>query len=276
MPAALLFLTAALSLAIAGTHAAAQQPPRQPAGSPRETAAIDLTGNWVSVVTEDWRWRMVTPPKGDYSSIPLTDEGRKVADTWDLAKDEASGNQCRAYGAGAIMRMPGRLRISWENDNTLRIDTDAGTQTRLLQFGESQKPASEPVWQGQSVASWEARPPAGGPGGGRGGGAQAPGTGQGQAPQAPEQPRGGSLKVVTTHMRPGYLRKNGVPYSENAVVTEYFDRHAAYGTEWFTVTTIVEDPRYLNQPFITSSHFKREPDGSKWNPTPCEIPRPTK
>jgi hypothetical protein len=223
----------------------------------------------VSVVTEDWRWRMVTPSKGDYSSIPLTDEGRKVADAWDLAKDEASRTQCRAYGAAAIMRMPGRVRISWENDTTLRIETDAGTQTRLLQFGESRELAGEPTWQGLSVASWEGRPSAGG------GGGQAPAaTGQGQ--QAPEPPRGGSLKVVTTHMRPGYLRKNGVPYSENAVVTEYFDRHAAYGTEWFTVTTIVEDPKYLNQPFITSSHFKREPDGSKWNPTPCESARPAK
>jgi hypothetical protein len=249
---------------LAGTRAATQQPPRQPARSAREAAPIDLTGNWVSVVTEDWRWRMVTPPKGDYSSVPLNEEGRKVADSWDLAKDEASGNQCRAYGAAAIMRMPGRVRISWENESTLRIDTDAGTQTRLLQFGEVQKPAGEPTWQGQAVASWEGLPQA------------ARGGGGGQAQPTPAPPRGGSLKVVTTHMRPGYLRKNGVPYSENALVTEYFDRHAAYGAEWFTVTTIVEDPKYLSQPFITSSHFKRESDGSKWNPTPCEIARPAK
>ena len=78
------------------------------------------------------------------------------------------------------------------------------------------------------------------------------------------------MKVVTTRMKPGYLRKNGVPYSENAVVTEYFDRHTTYGSEWFTVTTTVEDPKYLNQPFITSTHFKREPDGAKWQPVPCE------
>jgi hypothetical protein len=75
---------------------------------------------------------------------------------------------------------------------------------------------------------------------------------------------------VTTSIRPGYLRKNGVPYSENAVMTEYFDRHSAYGTEWITVTTLVEDPKYLTQPFITSTHFKKEADGSKWNPVPCE------
>ena len=82
--------------------------------------------------------------------------------------------------------------------------------------------------------------------------------------------RYGSLKVVTTKMKPGYLRKNGVPYSENATVSEYFDRHKeSNGDQWLTVTTIVEDPKYLNQPFTTSSHFKKEPDGSKWRPTPC-------
>ena len=207
----------------------------------------------MSIVTEDWRFRMVTPSKGDYASLPLNAEGRRVADTWDLAKDEAAGNQCKAFGVGNVMRNPGRVRITWENENTLRIDTDAGTQTRQLHFGESQPPA-QPTWQGHSVASWEMR---------------AQGRGQ-------QQPRGGSLKVVTTHMRPGYLRKNGVPYSENTVVTEYFDRHSDYGAEWFTVTTIVNDPKYLTDEFITSTHFRKEPDGSKFSPTPCETPRPAK
>ncbi|HEY7450713.1 MAG TPA: hypothetical protein VH702_21325 [Vicinamibacterales bacterium] len=229
--------------------AAAQQPAlTQAPQTARAAAPIDLTGYWVSVVTEDWRWRMLTPPKGDYASVPLNLEGRKAADAWDPAK--AAGDGCKAYGAAGIMRMPGRLHITWENDATLKIETDAGRQTRMLRFDTTQKPTGAASWQGLSVASWEL------PGGraGRGGAA----------------PRGGSLKVVTTNLRAGYLRKNGVPYSENAVVTEYFDRHAAYGNEWFTVTTIVEDPRYLTQTFITSSHFKREPDGARWNPVPCE------
>jgi hypothetical protein len=239
-----------LALSItASTVVASQQPatPQSPQ-TPRAAAPIDLTGYWVSVVTEDWRWRMLTPPKGDYTSVPLNVEGRKVADTWDPAK--ASGDGCKAYGAAGIMRMPGRLHISWENDTTLKIETDAGRQTRLLRFDTTQKSADAASWQGQSVASWELA-------GGRGG-------------RGAPTPRGGALKVVTTNLRPGYLRKNGVPYSENTVVTEYFDPHAAYGTEWFTVTTIVDDPRYLTQPFITSTHFKREPDGAKWSPAPCE------
>lgn len=227
-------------------------PPAPPA--PRAAAPIDLTGYWVSVVTEDWRFRMVTPPKGDYSSVPISNEGRRVADTWDPAKDEAAGNQCKSYGAAAIMRVPGRVHIRWENDNTLRIDTDAGTQTRMFHFGESQPPAGEPAWQGHSVAQWEVA------GAGRGGGRGGPAA----------QPRGGNLKVVTTHMRPGYLRKNGVPYSGNAVLTEYFDRTTeSNGDQWLIVTTIVEDPQYLDQPFITSTHFKKLPDASGWNPAPC-------
>jgi hypothetical protein len=71
-------------------------------------------------------------------------------------------------------------------------------------------------------------------------------------------------------MRPGYLRRNGVPYSEKTVLTEYFTRvKEPNGDQWLVVTTIVEDPQYLEQPFITSTHFKREPNGARWKPTPC-------
>ena len=236
------------------TGVGAQQAPAPAAPAVAKAAApIDLTGYWVSVVTEDWRWRMIVPQKGDYTSVPLSAEGRKVADTWDPA--QATSNGCKPYGAAAIMRVPGRLHVTWDGDNVLKIETDAGRQTRLLRFDKSQKPAGDRTWQGFSTAEWETV------GGGRGGGA-----GRGAA----GSPRDGSLKVVTTDMRPGYYRKNGVPYSENVVMTEYFDRHSAYGTDWFTVTTSVEDPQYLTQPFITSTHFKKEANGSKWNPAACE------
>jgi hypothetical protein len=238
----------------------AQGPGRGPTGPPpsgKAGAAEDLTGYWVSVVTEDWRFRMVTPPKGDYASLPLNAEARKVGDAWDPAKDEASGEQCKAYGAAAVMRQPGRIHITWQDDNTLKVETDAGTQTRSFHFGAAQAPAGEPAWQGYSVAHWEV------PEAGRGG---APGPGQLKEGEI----KGGSLKVVTTHLRPGYLRKNGVPYSGNAVVTEYYTRTLEpNGDSWLIVTTIVEDPQYLNQPFITSTHFKKQADASGWNPTPC-------
>jgi len=236
-----------LTLTASGLSQGRGQAPQTPQ-TPRAQAPIDLTGQWVAVVTEDWRWRMVTPPKGDFASMPTNQAGIQVGQQWDPAKDEAAGEQCKSYGAPAIMRVPGRVRISWENDTTLKLETDAGQQTRLFRFGESQQPAGPPTWQGQSTANWEMS-------GGRGRGGS---------------PSGGSLKVVTTGARPGYLRKNGYPYSEKATVTEYFDRTVeANGDSWLIVTTIVRDPVYLAQEFITSSHFRKQTDNAGWNPQPC-------
>ena len=224
-----------------------------PPPSPQAAAPIDLTGYWVSIVTEDWRWRMVTPPKGDFASVPLNDEGQKVGNAWDPATD----GSCLAYGAAGLMREPTRVHITWDNDRTLKLDTDAGVQTRRFVFGASQPPAQRSL-QGYSAAEWELVGPAGRGGGGRGG-------------AAPAAPRRGNLKVTTTMMSAGWLRKNGVPYSENATLTEYYDRFPApNGDEWFVVTTIVSDPKYLNQDFVTSTHFKKEADGAKWAPKPCK------
>ena len=231
--------------------------PKGPPPTPKAAAPVDFTGYWVSVVTEDWRWRMVTPIKGDFAGIPLTPEGRKLGESWDPAKDEASGNQCRAYGAPALMRIPGRVHITWQDDTTLRIDTDAGTQTRLLHFGGKPAANEQASWQGYSEAQWE-KPL-------RGSGLPLAGLGATR-----EGANGRSLEVVTTHLRPGYLRKNGPPYSANAVLKEFFDlSNERNGDIWFVVTTIVEDPQYLSEPFVTSTNFKKESDGAKWSPTPC-------
>ena len=265
-----------------------------PPQTAREAAPVDLTGTWVSIVTEDWRWRMVTPPKGDVASIPVNAEGRKAAAAWDLEADNASGNQCRAFGVGGLMRQPGRVRISWQDDETLKLEFDAGTQTRLLHFDRSRQASGEPTWQGFSIAQWE------GPGVGRGagptgdgrpdprvtGGGLLPNTlpgGGGQGLRGGPPPRqqaqinsGGNLRVVTTNFRPGYLRKNGVPYSDQARITEYIHRLPTHpnGDNWLHVVTIVEDPRYLSQPFYTSTSFRREPNDAKFNPTPCATPPP--
>jgi hypothetical protein len=223
------------------------------ATSARASAPVDLTGYWVALVTEEWRFRMITPPKGDYSRVPMTPEARKIAEAWNPAADEATGNQCKAYGAGAIMRVPTRLHITWAGDNTLKIDTDAGTQTRLFHFDASPAPA-ERTWQGHSRAQWE-RP------------AAMPAARPAAVTSDPK-----SLKAVTANLRSGYLRRNGVPYSDAAVVTEYFDVAALPGGgQVLLVTTRVDDPRYLQQPFIVSSQFKKESDGSKWDPTPCSV-----
>lgn len=220
-----------------------------PPPTPRASAPIDLAGQWVAIVTQDWRWRMVTPARGDFGSIPINLAAKKVADVWDPAKDEAAGEQCRAYGAAGLMAVPMRLRISWQDDSTLKVETDAGMQTRLLQFG-APKPFSGPsTWQGDSTAEWVHPRP-----GGRG---------------APP-PKGGSLKVVTSRLRPGYLQKNGVPYSARAVMTEHWDlAPLPNGDPWITITSTVEDPTYLNQPFVAAFNFKKEQDASKWDPAPC-------
>jgi hypothetical protein len=210
----------------------------------REGAAIDLTGYWVSVIAEDWKFRMVTPRKGVYDSLMLNAEGRRVADTWDPARDEAAGEQCRSYGAANIMRVPGRVHITWQDDNTLRLDTDAGTQTRLFVFGAPA--AAEASWQGQSVAAWQ------------------------YAPAARGAARTGNLKVVTTNLRAGYVRKNGAPYSSLTTLTEYYDLNAMpNGDRWFTVTTKVDDPVYGRGPYLTTTDFKKLPDASGWSPTTC-------
>lgn len=284
-----LMLVAAGVVAALVSLSAAQPPqPQGGGGQPpaaRAAAPIDLTGYWVSIVNEDWRWRMVTPPKGDYASVPLNPDGRKVADTWTPAMD----GHCEAYGAAGLMRMPTRVHVTWQDDATLKIETDAGTQTRLLHFGGTPPPASERSLQGYSVATWEFAGGRGGgfgPGGGRGGPAAA---GPGGVPGGPTPPaaadgaaagrgdggrgapRFGTLKVVTTNLAPGWLRRNGVPYSEGTVLTEYFHRFkSTNGDEWFFVTTVVNDPRYLQQEFVTSSHFKKEADASKWSPSACK------
>ncbi|HZI50228.1 MAG TPA: hypothetical protein VFE29_00270 [Terriglobia bacterium] len=250
------------------------------------SAPVDLTGYWVAVVSEDWRHRMATPRRGDFESLPLSAEGTKVANAWDVSKDDAAGLQCKAFGVGGIMRQPGRLHITWQDDNTLKMEFDAGTQTRLLYFDRTRQPAAEKTWQGHSIAQWE------GPGG-RGGAAVRAQIGNSTGPIVPggggrgqrggpalagSLNQGGSLRIVTTNFREGYLRKNGVPYSESASITEYVHRLPSEPGEdtWLLVITVVEDPRYLSQPLYTSTQFKLERDGSKWAPTPCRTAPPPK
>ena len=253
-----------LTLVVVSAAIVSAQQRGAPPGPPptaRAAAPIDLTGYWVSVISEDWRWRMVTPAKGDFASVPLNPEGRKVAGQWDPVAEKSVAAECRAFGAAALLRLPTRLHITWQDDTTLKLETDAGTQTRLLHFGAALASKGERSRQGYSSAEWFKQPQSAGLGfGGRGGGFA-----------------GGNLKVVTTNMTGGYLRKNGVPYSDDALLTEYFNRHdEPNGDQWITTTRVVEDAKYLQLPFVTSESFKKEPDGSKWHPTGCEVdpPRP--
>jgi hypothetical protein len=283
---------AALAVTIGATASVAAQqgrgaPPAQLPQSGQAGAALDLTGYWVAIVTEDWRWRMVTAPPKDYPGVPLNPEGRKIADAWDVSKD----GSCLAFGAAGLMRMPTRLHITWENENVLKIETDQGRQTRRLMFDRSVAPPAERSLQGFSVAEWERPARGGGPGGVGGARAGGPPPADGARAAGPpadggrpggepavgnrgtaaQTARGGSLKVVTTQLSGGWLRRNGVPYSEGTTLTEYYDRFPGpTGETWLVVTTVVADPKYLTQDFVTSSHFRLEPDAKKWDPTPCK------
>jgi hypothetical protein len=222
-------------------------------------APVDLTGYWVAYVTEDWRWRMVTPLKGDAASIPTNAEGRKMLDQWDPSKDEAAGLQCKSYGAPAIMRVPGRLHITWQDDTTLKIETDAGQQTRLFHFDGQPARGTAPSWQGYSSAKWEGGLPS-----------VNPPVFFGLGVSSRLGARSRSLEVTTTQLRAGYLRKNGVPYSDKTLLKEYYDVFSEPNADtWLMVMTVVEDPTYLAIPFVTTSHFKKIADASGWDPEPC-------
>jgi hypothetical protein len=242
---------------IAAPSARAQPPPPPPdQRSARERAPIDLTGQWVAVITEDWRWRMITPPVGDAASLPLNSEGRALAAAWDLERDRAQGSLCKPFGPPGLIRQPTRLRINWEDDDTLLLEFDAGNQVRELHF----VPAApgERSLQGHSEARWFRQMQSRGVFGLR----------------TPET--GGALHVRTTNLTAGYLRPNGVPYSERATAKEFFNTFTLpddHGT-WLIVTTVVSDPQYLTADIVMSSQFKKETDRGRWNPRPCDISPP--
>jgi hypothetical protein len=254
-------LLASMSIALAAASAHAQRADdgtdeRPPSG--RESAPIDITGHWVSLITDDWVYRMITPEKGDYSYVPLNAAGRRAADTWDPARDTAAGEECKSYSAPAIMRLPSRVHITWENDDTLKLDIDTGMQTRLFRFGDAATQGA-PSWQGLSVAEWQLS----GDASRRRGFYRLSGS-------LGDVETFGSLKVDTTNLRPGYLRKNGVPFSEQTFMTEYYNLIVEDdGNEYLVIQAFVEDPVYLADHFVRTMQFKREPDGSKRAPTEC-------
>jgi hypothetical protein len=249
----LLYVAVSLPVALGAQRGGGQG--RGGAAPPARTVAPkDLTGTWVSVVAEHWHLRMLVPPKGEFAMLPLNAEARRIANTWDPETEPAGDAQCKGYGAAAIMRIPSRLNITWVDESTLKMDIDSGTQTRVFHFGGAAPADLAPSWQGYSVANWEGIPAD---------------ELRSRVAGAGEDVRGG-LQVVTTNLRPGYLRKNGVPYSGNTRVEEHFDRfREPNGDDWLVVDSFITDSTYLNGPYITSVAFKKIPDMQGWDPTPC-------
>jgi hypothetical protein len=234
---------------------AVAQPPGPP-DTPRERASIDITGQWVAVVNEDWRWRMITPPVGDTASLPINERGRAAAAAWDLERDRVEGAFCKAFAGPGLMRQPTRIRIEWEDGDTLKLEFDAGRQLRRFEFAA--QPPAERSLQGYSEAQWFRQTQSRGVFGAR------------------TPPDGGSLVVRTTQLTGGYLRPNGVPFSDRATVKEFFNTFALPGDAgtWLVVTMVVADPEYLTTELVLSSQFKKEAARSAWNPRACDIAPP--
>lgn len=248
-------------LVVTATSLGAQSP-RVPQTEPmnaREQAAFDLNGYWVSLITQNWQYRMIVPGPGEYADLPINRLAKQVADAWKVGPDEAAGKQCEAYGGAVIMRLPERLHIHWLDANVLQVDTDSGMQTRLLHFRPEPAGAQlSPSLQGYSRAKWVVL------------------TGKNLlfAPPREQQSdrRFGSLEVTTDHLLPGLLRKNGVPYGRETRVREWWDlRTERTADQWLSISTKVQDPEYLLEPYIYDSVFGKESDGSKWDPSPCSL-----
>ncbi len=266
-PVALTALSAVLCSSIALSQERAEEDPEMlamlgTAADPREGSpylsapeGLDrIEGQWVSIVNEDWLWRMRVPTKGDFTSIPYNDHAREVGGAW----DESMTGSCLAYGAAGLMRNPQRIRIEWESDASIKLQTDFGEQTRHFYFNRPAPENTPHTLQGYSEANWDfdEKPPTGFAGFSR------------------NQPDGdhGALRVRTTHLSAAWLRANGAPVSENATVTEYIDVFTdPVGNDWLVDTVVVHDPEYLLVDYITSSHYRRDTDMSAWDPRPCGI-----
>jgi hypothetical protein len=247
---------------LAATALWAQPPGRGAAMHPtsaEQDAPVDMTGYWGSIITQDWLYRMVVNQRGNYVGIPINLHARQVADAWNRAADEAAGRQCAAYGAAAIMRLPEHLQIGWQDPQTLKVQIDAGMQTRLLRFAPTpDQMHAPPSLQGISMAKW--MPYLEGPGF------------VGAAPRRGMRAHQGWLQVTTTDMLPGLLRKNGVPYSGQAHMSENWAVNAdPEGDRWLVVTETLDDPTYLQVPYVMEDIFQKQPDGGKWDPSPCSL-----
>ncbi|MGH8144573.1 MAG: hypothetical protein ACREU2_18940 [Steroidobacteraceae bacterium] len=258
---------ALLLIALTSMPLLAQQPPPKAAGaaghaavptaSARARAPFDPSGYWVSLITQNWRYRMVVPARGDYAGIPINARAKQFADAWSATADIAAGKQCEAYGAPGIMQIPERLQISWQDDDTLRVDTDAGRQVRLLHFKHdpsAEKPA--PTLQGYSAARWQLFMLS---------------NSFGAVDEASKGRRYGSLVVNTDDLLPGLLRKNGVPYGADTKMSEYWKLFGLGADQWLTISTSVDDPEYLSGPYVYDSIFQREAGASQRDPSPCSL-----
>jgi hypothetical protein len=196
-------------------------------------ADADLTGYWDNIIQEDFGYRLAGPAVGDYSGLPINDAAKAIADNWDPEDGYKPENQCKMHGAAYIMRSPIRFFLEYEDEVTIsiKIELEMGRERKIYLDG---RPAEGPPTEmGHSVGVWN----------------------------------GDMLTVTTTNMTEKYIRRNGVPNSEQAVMTEHFIRHDNY----ITLISIIEDPVYLTEPLIRSVSYRKRDDEFKWVRYDCEV-----
>jgi hypothetical protein len=202
---------------------------------------VDFSGEWAPRFYEDQPERVPGPELGDYLGIPINTAGRMRGDTWDASVQTLPEWQCRPHSADYIWRGPSNLRISKEVDPLSREITAFHAEwlrsidRPVYLDGRAHPPEyAAHTWAGFSTGKWD----------------------------------GDVLTVTVTHLKEGYVRRNGLPRSDVATVTEHWIRHG----DWLTVMTIVKDPVYLSEPFVRTTDYELDLH-QQIPPYPCEVVR---
>jgi hypothetical protein len=202
-------------------------------------AQVDLSGEWAPRYHEDQPERLNGPEIGDYLGLPINDAARLRGDSWDASLLTLPEHQCKPHPADYGPRGPANLRISKEVDTESQqliayhthISWQAPERTIWMDGREHPPDYAAHTWQGFSTGKWE----------------------------------GDMLTVTTTHLKTGWIRRNGIPRSDRATLTEHWIRHGDY----LTLVSIVTDPAYLTEPFIRTTNWVLDPR-QQIAPYPCE------
>jgi hypothetical protein len=203
------------------------------------SAQTNLIGYWNPLFHEDVDERIPGPSIGDYLGLPISDAARLRAEAWDASLLSMPEHQCKPHPSTYGFRGVGVLRI-WEDrdedtQQLVKIHTHIAWQEQHREIWMDGRPHppeyAQHTWQGFSTGSWE----------------------------------GDVLVVKTTHLKAGWMRRNGLPLSDRATMTDRFHR---YG-DVMTHVSIVEDPVYLTEPLVKTNGFLLQPAGTM-TPYPCE------
>ena len=201
---------------------------------------VDLSGNWGPIFHEDSHERGPGPELVNYAGLPINENARDYGLAWDASRFTVPEHQCEAHGVAYIYRGPLNLRISEEREPVsqqliaIKQYIDNYEQSRTIYMDNRPHPPESTLhtWMGFSTGKWE----------------------------------GNILTVYTTHIKQGWIRRNGLRHSDQATTTEHFIRHG----DRLIHVMILNDPLTLTEPLIKSQDFSlRVQNGQTWL-YPCE------